>query len=776
MTYDFMQMGINTETAKMLLIQAVQVLYQKVVENQGKISEIKQVFDMMGLPAIMSNIDVEEILRMEPGAAKGVQAGGSPRMTPAQFIGAMGIKQSSKKSPLFSSYTRKNKKPPQKRGGAGCNEACHDISDCDDASCPSCVGYRCAASANYVNDLVVGVVLPQNGNPQNLQVAANGTSEQFRVQMEVLSIMRREQEINREIIDRTTAHAENTQTGILNNLKEEKADTLNQIEKLGTALQKMVDEAGEASNKRFAGILGNLKNELRRLRNREWTALGVGGFIGGLSVSFITKSLDAIFGGLHNFIMWLLFFAQKGLDSFAFVARIMPRLFDTTCFTTPLPNMFNGAIFVTYSPTGNQTTTYEYDWKSPGFGTTRYSGESTCPDSNLWGKRVGDCVKHTGPAMIAHCNSSGFSYFSDSSDFLLWISAIGGLIGGLFFYLSYRLVTVQTLATDFEWSRQRTPGEGVLDKVLAPVQAPFRWFKDISKAGVWTTFAGGYIMAIFNSRDRAELERLVNAEEITTAESKGKPIALLAYRKLTDESFRETVEYTERKKTIDTLRKRLAAIEENVSKHILSGHERSVEVMQQSALMIQNRETTNQRLIDTIPLLGQQQQQQLLSNGPQQQQQLLSNGQQQQQQLLSNGQQQRQRQQQQQLRLSNGQQQQRQQQQQREREQLMLSNDLQADSAASGPQQQQQQLRLSNGQQQQRQQQQQQQQREQLMLSNDLQADSAASGPPQQSRKLKNSSRSHGAAAKGSTRKEGGRRKRGTRQGIRRRLLSRRRK
>jgi hypothetical protein len=571
MTYDFLQMGINPETAGILIVHIVQVLYQTVSVSQDKIREIKEIFDMMGLPYILSHIDVENILRLKPGAAaERVQAGGSPRMTPKEFMTSMGIKPNSKKSSPFSSFAANRKsstKTTQKRGGSkgdkgDCYGKCKKDADCRNGSCRSCVNQKCVPDTlevvphNTDTSDVVGLVVSQSTNSQVMQLAIRSKLAQ-----QAVAILEQQQKANIEERGSLLSSFDNRQDAALSSVEAQRKEASAYITQLEKELAEMVDAASKKHDAEFEKLLGTLEDDLKGRKRNERVAGLVGAVAGALGVNFFTTQLDNIVGGLYTFITWILLAGQSVLDHIPFLNRVIPRFLDATCFTSPLPNMLNGAIFPTLTRTNTTATTYDYTWQNIGGQPYKVFGDSTCPEGGwlAFGERIGECVAKTGFETITTCTAAGIQFFKTNTDLFGLIMLLGSVIGGLFFYLTYRIVTLQTPVTEYEMLTTQKKRRGT--DWLAPVKMPLNILKDSATALATGSVVGAYLMAPFSSSERAELQRNVDNREIPF-DNFDHPINQGEFRGKRDDLFKNEIRYTSQVRAINDARTRRENLEQ----------------------------------------------------------------------------------------------------------------------------------------------------------------------------------------------------------------------
>lgn len=567
MTYDFLQMGINPETAGILIVHIVQVLYQTVSVSQDKVHEIKKIFDVMGLPYILSHIDVENILRLKPGAAERVQAGGSPRMTPAQFMSSMGIKPNSKKSSPFSSYSssfakrKSSTKTTQKRGGGhgDCYGRCKKDTDCHDANCMSCVNRKCVPSEEGVPDNtgpsnVVGVVVQRTTNPAVLGLAIRSELAQ-----QALVLEKMKQEANNEERKTILTTLTNREDAALESINAQRKEASENLRKLEKELSEMVDAASKAHDAEFDKLLGTLENDLKGRQRNEKVAGVVGAVAGLLGINFFTNQLDNIAGGLYTFITWILLAGQSVLDYIPFLSRVIPRFLDATCFKSPLPNMWNGAIFPILKQTNITSTTYDFTWKTMGWDAYKVFGSSDCPNNTWLGQRIGECTVKKGFETITDCSAAGIQFFRTNADLFYLIMLLGSVIGGLFFYLTYRITTLQTPATDYELLTTKKKRRGT--DWFAPIRVPLDVLKDSAKGMAVASIAGAYLMAPFPSAERAQLESNVANKEVPY-ENFDYPIGRGEFRTKRDELYKTNIEYTTQIRAINDARDRQKRLED----------------------------------------------------------------------------------------------------------------------------------------------------------------------------------------------------------------------
>ena len=597
MTYDFLQMGINPETAGILIVHMVQVLYQTVAACQDKpdkMREIKETFDTMGLPFILNHIDVENILRMNPGAAKGVQSGGSPRMTPAQFMSSMGIKPN-KSSPLFRKMSRPTKKRGGARGEGDCGGKCDSLTPCQNAACLNCVNGRCRMttarqsqsrrrrSSSPVEDVpppsdphgVVGLVVRQNhSNPAVLELAIRSNTAQ-----KMLEIVKFNKESEHAHRDRMVDHFTDTTTKSLNSASEERVRAEGHLVALNKQLLDMVTAKRKDHDAEFDALLSSLEKELKSLVVKERIAGAVGAVAGVAAVKLCAKLLDKTAGGLYTFIYWILLAGQSVLNHVPFVSRVVSGTFDTQCFGSPLPSPFDGAIFPTLVQTNNTATTYDYTWQyypgSAAFNPKQYVGQNTCPDNSLFGYKVGDCVAKNGFELITTCTTAGIQFFSSDVDVTILTMILGSVVGALFFYLTYRICTLQTpvleLATLGKKKRRGTDW-------LGPLRLPGNMLKDALKVSLWATLAGAYIDAMFSSTDRQQLKENVDNKEVTYGDE-DHPVNRAEFHSLQDAHFKKSLAYTQKMEAIATAQKRLAAIDRMLLKLLKNNEKTHLQIM-----------------------------------------------------------------------------------------------------------------------------------------------------------------------------------------------------
>ena len=605
MTYDFLQMGINPETAGILIVHIVQVLYQTVSVSQDKIREIKEIFDMMGLPYILSHIDVENILRLKPGAAaERVQAGGSPKMTPAQFMSSMGIKPNSKKSSPFSSFAANRKsstKTTQKRGGAkgdegDCNGPCKQDSDCRNANCGSCVKLRCVPGDKLEvvphekgSSNIVGLVVKQSTNALVLQTAIKS-----QVTKDALEIVLASRKANNKERANILEHFEDIQNAALNSINKERTETNETLRRLEKELAAMVDAASKKHDDEFEKLLGTLEDDLKGRKRNERVAGLVGAVAGALGVNFFTTQLDNVVGGLYTFITWILLAGQSVLDHIPFLNRVIPRFLDATCFTSPLPNMLNGAIFPTLTRTNTTATTYDYTWQTWGGNPYKVFGDSTCHKSGLFGTRIGECVAKTGFETITTCTAAGIQFFKTNTDLFGLIMLLGSVIGGLFFYLTYRIVTLQTPVTEYEMLTTKKKRRGT--DWLAPVKMPFKILKDSGTALATGSVVGAYLMAPFSSSERAELESNVVNREIPY-EDFDNPINQGEYRTRRDDRYKTEINYTTQMEHIQETKKRLNELDNTAMELLKDTNNNQHRIAQ---LLIEHRKAESDGLLKDL--------------------------------------------------------------------------------------------------------------------------------------------------------------------------------
>lgn len=570
MTYDFLQMGINPETAGILIVHIVQVLYQTVSVSQDKVHEIKKIFDVMGLPYILSHIDVENILRLKPGAAERVQAGGSPRMTPAQFMSSMGIKPNSKKSSPFSSYSssfakrKSSTKTTQKRGGGkdargDCDGRCKKDTDCHDANCRSCVNRKCVPSEEGVPDNtgpsnVVGVVVQRTTSSSAVKLAIRS-----KIAEQALTLAKNKQEANNNERITILSTLTNREDAALNSINVQRKEESENIRRLENELSEMVNAASKAHDAEFDKLLGTLENDLKGRQRNEKVAGVVGAVAGLLGINFFTNQLDNIAGGLYTFITWILLAGQSVLDYIPFLYRVIPRFLDATCFKSPLPNMWNGAIFPILKQTNITGTTYDYTWKSMGSEAYKVFGSSVCPDNGFFGEKIGECTVKKGFETITDCSVAGIQFFRTNADLFYLIMLLGSVIGGLFFYLTYRITTLQTPATEYELLTTKKKRRGT--DWFAPIRVPLDVLKDSAKGMAVASIAGAYLLAPFPSTERAQLESNVDSEEVPY-ENFDYPINRGEFRAKRDEIFKNNIGYIRQISAINDARDRRKRLED----------------------------------------------------------------------------------------------------------------------------------------------------------------------------------------------------------------------
>ena len=657
MTYDFLQMGINPETAGILIVHMVQVLYQTVSTCQDKpdkMREIKEAFDTMGLPFILNHIDVENILRMKPGAAKGVQSGGSPRrMTPAQFMSFMGIKPN-KSSPLF----RKMSRPTKKRGGArgdpgDCGGECDGTpNSCQNANCLKCVKGVCQAKNRSRNsspvedvlstshpDGVLGLVVRQDhSNPEVLSLALRSNTAN-----DLMRIIRETK--GSENQNRTTLveHFCNTTTISLNSASHQKDRVEERLSLLKKELSEMVNAKSKADDAEFNALLSRLEKELNSLVRKERTAGAVGAVAGVAAVKLCARLLDKTASGLYTFIYWILLAGQSVLRYVPLVSQVVSGTFDTQCFGSPLPSPFDGAIFPRLVQTNNTATTYDYTWYNHIRGTEKYLGQSDCPPDGWIGYKVGDCVAKNGFELITTCTTAGIQFFNSGVDVDVTILTmiLGSVIGALFFYLTYRICTLQTpvfqLATLGNKKRRRGTDW------LGPLRLPGNMLKDTLKVSFWATLAGAYVDAMFNSTDRQQLKANVDNEEVTYGDVEH-PINRSEFHRQKDEHFKKSIEYTLKIDAIANAEKSLQEIQELLIQLLHNSHTHQIEIMEK-LIEYKKVECNDTALARFLPLImngsvesdQQLQQLQLQQLQPQQQQPQQQQQYQPQQLLLQNG-------------------------------------------------------------------------------------------------------------------------------------------
>ena len=599
MTYDFLQMGINPETAGILIVHMVQVLYQTVAACQDKpdkMREIKETFDTMGLPFILNHIDVENILRMNPGAAKGVQSGGSPRrMTPAQFMSSMGIKPN-KSSPLF----RKMSRPTKKRGGApgapgDCGGTCNTDADCHNASCLTCGNRKCRmtpTSSRRSRDTddssiietvpplldphgVLGLVVRKNhSNPAVLDLALRSN-----VAQEMIEVVKRIKESDHAHRTTMLAHFTDTTTNSLKSANSQKDRAEARLAALNKELLDMVTAKSKEHDKEFDELLSSLEKELKSLVTKERIAGAVGAVAGVAAVKLCAKLLDKTAGGLYTFIYWVLLAGQSVLSYVPLVSRVVSGTFDTQCFGSPLPSPFDGAIFPRLVQTNNTATTYDYTWQyypgSAALNPKQYVGQNTCPDNSLFGYKVGDCVAKNGFELITTCTTAGIQFFSSDVDVTILTMILGSVVGALFFYLTYRICTLQTpvleLATLGKKKRRGTDW-------LGPLRLPGNMLNDAVKVSLWATLAGAYIDAMFSSTDRQQLKENVDNKEVTYGDE-DHPVNRAEFRNLQDAHFKKSLQYTQKMEAIATAEKSLHEIQQMLLGLLKNSHTHQLEIM-----------------------------------------------------------------------------------------------------------------------------------------------------------------------------------------------------
>lgn len=608
MTYDFLRMGINTETAEILIIHIVQVLYQTVSVNQDKIHEIKELSQLMGLPFILNQLDLESILKMKSGAALPELLGGAKRMTPAQFIKAMGLK-TNKKS------TSKRRKSRQ-RGGAGCNEFCGDNADCNDANCSRCSSKRCVSESMLArsddmevvpseNRGIVGAVLRQSTNPEVIDLALRAS-----IAREALVIFQQQSQAAIEERFNMTKQADERFNAALNRADSSVVAANENLERLNKELAVMVKKASDAHDAEFTTILNKLKNELQSLQRKEMGSSALGAFTGITAIKFFAKTVDNLAGGMYTLTYWLLLAAQKGLDSIPFVARVIPQLLDARCLTTPLPSFWNGAIFPTLVQSNNTVTTYDYTW-STAWRDTKYFNMASCPESP-WYATVSDCIARTGAELIPTCSVAGISIFSANSDLLYFLIIAGSLLGGLVFYLLYRIATIQTPVTQYETLNAKKKKRRGTDW-LAPIRGPVNVVKDTAKATFVATGVGALSLAFLDSSDRSELKSNVTNEEIPFGDAEH-PVNRGEFRSSRDAEYTKQIDYKQKVASIEAAKKRVEEAELAAQKLLESTTQNQLEM---GKLMIEHRRLEQQALPNIIPqIMNQPSSQMLLTNMP----------------------------------------------------------------------------------------------------------------------------------------------------------------
>lgn len=607
MTYDFLRMGINTETAEILIIHIVQVLYQTVSVNQDKIHEIKELSQLMGLPFILNQLDLESILKMKSGAALPELLGGAKRMTPAQFIKAMGLK-------TYKKSTSKRRKSRQ-RGGAGCNEFCGDNADCNDANCPRCSSKRCVSESmlDRSDDMevvpsenrgIVGAVLRQSTNPEVIDLALRAS-----IAREALVIFQHQSHAAIEERANMTKQADDRFNKALNRADSNVVAANEALNRLNLELAVMVKKASDDHDAEFTTILNKLKNELQSLQRKEMASGALGAFTGITVIKFFAKTVDNVAGGMYTLTYWLLLAAQKGLDSIPFVSRVIPQLLDARCLTSPLPSIWNGAIFPTLVQSTNTVTTYDYTFNAL-YGESKYFNQASCPESPWYGT-VSDCIARTGAELIPTCSVAGISIFSANSELLYFLIIAGSLLGGLVLYLFYRMATLQTPVTQYEFLNAKKKRRGT--DWLAPIRTPVNVVKDTAKATIVATGVGALSMAFLDSVDRSELKSNVANEEIPFGDAEH-PVNRGEFRSSRDAEYTKQIDYKQKVASIEAAKKRVEEAELAAHKLLESTTQNQLEI---GKLMIEHRRLEQQALPNIIPqIMNQPSSQMLLTNMP----------------------------------------------------------------------------------------------------------------------------------------------------------------
>jgi hypothetical protein len=139
------------------------------------------------------------------------------------------------------------------------------------------------------------------------------------------------------------------------------------------------------------------------------------------------------------------------------------------------------------------------------------------------------------------------------------IMLLGSVIGGLFFYLTYRIVTLQTPVTEYEMLTTQKKRRGT--DWLAPVKMPLNILKDSATALATGSVVGAYLMAPFSSSERAELQRNVDNREIPF-DNFDHPINQGEFRGKRDDLFKNEIRYTSQVRAINDARTRRENLEQ----------------------------------------------------------------------------------------------------------------------------------------------------------------------------------------------------------------------
>jgi hypothetical protein len=612
MTYDFLQMGINTETANMLIIHLVQVLYQTALACQDKPDEmrkIKNTLDTMGLPFILSHINVENILKMRPGAAKeGVQSGGSPRrMTPAQFMSFMGIKQN-KSSPLFRKMARQatTKKRGGGRGDPGdCGGRCSRMTPCQNAACLKCVDGICKLNGSpppeevvplgdAFNHDVLGVIVRRSTNPGVLDLAVRGDAAKKLLDMlreNQVAIDKQSGDILAAFIDRHAASQASA--------KRYRDDTAGELTRLKAELAEMIEKARKEHNGEFDAILNPLVKKLKAIKYKEYAAGGLGAVAGVVALNLCRRMLDNTANRLYTFLYWILLAGQSVLKYIPLLNVI--KVLDTTCFGSPAPSPIDGAIFPRLVQTNNTVTTYDYTWQRYGFGAPEnYYNQSICPGDGPWwnsfGYKVGNCVAKNGFELITTCTTAGIQFFGMDVDITILTMILGSVVGALFFYLTWRICTLQTPVFEFDTIKDKSRrGDGL----LGTLRLPWDMFKDTAKFCTVATVSGAYVMALMDGETRSTLASNVANREIPF-EGVGHPVNRGEFIALREKEFVDEVRYKQLVELIAQTQARLATYEQVLVDSIKDCDESTLRVANQLVEFRKGSESSIAQLLPAI--------------------------------------------------------------------------------------------------------------------------------------------------------------------------------